>query len=82
MARRIQRISVQGRRFGYKAGITLLAVKEYRTLRHCDAPLISFAVDRPRVINRRTMRKLIMEMITKLEPRILSRQPRSFEGEQ
>jgi len=67
MPGRTQRISVQGRRFGYKAGITLLVFKEYRTPRRRDAPLSSFVVERPQIINRETIRELIMEVITRRE---------------
>jgi len=92
MAKRIKRVEINGRRFGFTYGATLLGFKEYRinkcagcfhpTNRHglidkgkcyfpdctClefeQAPLISFAVERPKIINHRVVKEIIMKQIT------------------
>ena len=95
MARRLQRIQVNKRRFAFTYGVSWLAVKEYKrnicvcgdSIAHhskavnqhrCLAPdcdcrefrepkRLSFAIDRPETVNRRTMRELIKERIVQKE---------------
>ena len=90
MAKRLQKIQVGKRRFGFKYGVSWLAVKEYASgececgdsrdhhevegTGKCSAPgcecrafkkpkLLSFAIDRPKIINHRTVTALIAEKI-------------------
>lgn len=51
----MQRIQVHNKRFGYKVGVTFVAVKGYTEKN------LSFVVPRPVVVNRKTLRKLIID---------------------
>jgi len=91
MAKRIKRVEINGRRFGFTYGATLLGFKEYATnkcgecghsrshhpesrskcyspdclcLEFKQAPLISFAVERPKIINHRVVKEIIAKQIT------------------
>jgi hypothetical protein len=90
MVKKLKRIQIGKRRFGFAYGVSWLAVKEYargececgdsrdhhevKGNGKCSAPgcecrafkfskLLSFAIDRPKVINHRTVKALIAERI-------------------
>ena len=65
-SQRMRRIQVRGRQFGYKAGNSFVAVKEYRK---DDVPrhLLTFAIPRPDMLTRQVMRSAILERMQAAE---------------